>query len=296
MARPRTIGLSYFPMDVDFFSDIKMRKLIKYQGGKAVAVYALLLCNIYKSGYYMRWDEELPFIISEQTGYDEAYVREAVKCCMVVGLFSLSMYEKEGVITSRGIQERYVEACAASRRKSLILEYSLLDDGGVSSAKTGVSSEETRVSSEETGGLLRKNAIKERKVNKRKEKESIKEKDRGAAFPDTPAFAPTNPKAERTPPPAPSPQVKRAVFTPPTLEEVKAYVAEKGYRVNAERWWNFYDARGWMMGKNKMQRWRSAVATWDNLQNDSHDNSRHEDRRRAASFGATCEQDYETTF
>ena len=88
MARPSKQGLSYFPFDIDFFSDLKIRKLIKYQGGKAITVYTLLLCNIYKEGYYMRWDEELPFAISEQTGFEEAYIREVIKCCLVVGLIS----------------------------------------------------------------------------------------------------------------------------------------------------------------------------------------------------------------
>ena len=75
MARTIKKGLDYFPFDVDFFQDIRIRKLIKYQGGKAVTVYALLLCTIYKNGYYAEWDKELPFIISEQSGYTEAYIQ-----------------------------------------------------------------------------------------------------------------------------------------------------------------------------------------------------------------------------
>lgn len=51
MGRNVKKGLDYFPFDVDFFQDIKIRKLIKYQRGKAVTVYALLLCLIYKNGY-----------------------------------------------------------------------------------------------------------------------------------------------------------------------------------------------------------------------------------------------------
>ena len=81
-------GLDCFPMDVDFFQDIRIGKPIRYQGGKAVTVYALLPCIIYKQGYYVRWDDELPFIISEQTGFEEAYIREVFKCRLIVGLFS----------------------------------------------------------------------------------------------------------------------------------------------------------------------------------------------------------------
>ncbi len=109
MGRNRKLGLDYFPMDVDFFQDIRIRKLIKYQGGKAVTVYALLLCIIYKQGYYVRWDDELPFIISEQTGFEEAYIQEVFKCCLIVGLFSKKLYDSDKVITSKGIQERWIK-------------------------------------------------------------------------------------------------------------------------------------------------------------------------------------------
>ena len=126
MARTSKIGLEYFPMDIDIFSDIKIRKLIKYQGGKAISIYALLLCNIYKNGYYIEWDEELPFICSEVTGFDEAYVLEVIKTCLSLGLFSKELFDAERVLTSKGIQERYSRICIQCRRVCKITDYSLL--------------------------------------------------------------------------------------------------------------------------------------------------------------------------
>ncbi len=55
---------------------------------------------------------------------------------------------------------------------------------------------------------------------------------------------------------------KSRQFKPPTLNEVKAYIAEKGCNVDAGMFWNFYESKGWMIGKNKMKKWHSAVATW----------------------------------
>lgn len=165
MGRNRKIGLEYFPMDVDFFQDLRIRKLIKYQGGKAVAVYTLLLCIIYKQGYYVRWDEELPFIISEQTGFEEAYIREVLKCCMVVGLFSKELYDSEKVITSRSIQERYKGICEQLRRVCLFDEFAL-----ISSGKTAISSEEIGISSEETGISSAKKPINSEKIPQKKKK------------------------------------------------------------------------------------------------------------------------------
>lgn len=49
----------------------------------------------------MRWDEELPFFVSEQTGFEEAYIREVIKCCLVIGLFSKEFYDSEKILTSK---------------------------------------------------------------------------------------------------------------------------------------------------------------------------------------------------
>ena len=144
MGRNKKTGLDYFPFDIDTFQDIKIRKLIKYQSGKAVTVYALLLCIIYKSGYYMRWDDELPFIISEQTGFEETYISEVIKSCMVLGLFSKKLFNEYGIVTSRGIQERYRDICRQIKRKCDFTEFSL-----ISSEEMPISSEEIPVSSEE---------------------------------------------------------------------------------------------------------------------------------------------------
>lgn len=159
MGRNIKKGLNYFPLDTDFFSDIKIRKLIKYQGGKAITVYTLLLCNIYKEGYYIRQDPELAFIVSEQTGFDEPYIREVIKCCIGIGLFSKELYEKESVLTSKGIQERYQFICFQARRKCEIKEFRL------------VSSEEKRISSEEKAISSEEMAINSVKSTQRKEKE-----------------------------------------------------------------------------------------------------------------------------
>jgi hypothetical protein len=129
MARIAKPGLEYFPFDIDLFQDIRIRKLIKRQGGKAVTIYALLLCLIYKNGYYMRWDKELPFICSETTGFDQVYISEVIKSCLSLGLFDAMLFETENVLTSKGIQQRYCNIQRQNKRKSRIEEYSLLTTG-----------------------------------------------------------------------------------------------------------------------------------------------------------------------
>lgn len=52
-------------------------------------------------------------------------------------------------------------------------------------------------------------------------------------------------------------------FTPPTLEEVRAYCQERGNKVDCEKWFDFYESKGWYVGKNKMKNWKAAVRTWE---------------------------------
>ena len=127
MPRKAKTGLDHFPFETDLFTDIKVRKLIKYQSAKAIAVYAYLLCIIYRDGYYMKWDNELPFIISEVLGFDEAFVGEAIECMVRLSLFNEKMYREKQVLTARGIQERYLRELARLRRTGDVSEYSLLD-------------------------------------------------------------------------------------------------------------------------------------------------------------------------
>ena len=56
---------------------------------------------------------------------------------------------------------------------------------------------------------------------------------------------------------------KRKRFSPPTTEEVKAYCLERGNRVDAQRFVDFYTAKGWKVGKSPMKDWKAAVRTWE---------------------------------
>jgi len=55
---------------------------------------------------------------------------------------------------------------------------------------------------------------------------------------------------------------KNGRFIPPTVAEVGAYVTEKSLAVDPERFVNFYESKGWVVGKSKMKSWKSAIAGW----------------------------------
>ncbi len=160
MARPKKQGLDYFTCDVNFYQDIKIRKLIRHKGVQAVSVYHILLCQIYASGYYLPWDEDLPFIVSESSGLEEDTIQDIINYCITIGLFDKTVFENDKVLTSHGIQERYLSFCAVAKRKLPDNTPYLLVDLNSNQVNTGkkvdtsektiVNTEEKEVSSEET--------------------------------------------------------------------------------------------------------------------------------------------------
>lgn len=174
MARPTKNNLDYFPQDVDFLQDIKICKLKRSQGGKAIAVWISLLCRIYGSdGYYMKWDEELPFIIAEELpGFDEVYIQEVIKSCLNFGLLDKALFESENILTSAAIQRRYVEAKEKNRRTytdTINPRYKLFASPD-KYQNAVVFSEKTRVSTEKIGVFSEKTLTKESKVKESKVK------------------------------------------------------------------------------------------------------------------------------
>ena len=55
---------------------------------------------------------------------------------------------------------------------------------------------------------------------------------------------------------------KKQVFQTPTLLEISSYIKEKHYQVDAQRFFDFYQSKGWYIGKNKMKDWKAAIRTW----------------------------------
>lgn len=60
----------------------------------------------------------------------------------------------------------------------------------------------------------------------------------------------------------------RAVFVPPSVEEVAAYCHERQNHVDPQRFVDFYESKGWMVGRTKMKDWKAAVRTWEKPRDD----------------------------
>ena len=53
------------------------------------------------------------------------------------------------------------------------------------------------------------------------------------------------------------------VFVKPSLEEVQAYCEERNNGIDAEAFIDFYESKGWKIGKDSMKDWKAAVRNWE---------------------------------
>lgn len=76
-----------------------------------------------------------------------------------------------------------------------------------------------------------------------------------------------------------APQSKR--FVKPTVEEIVAYCEERHNNVDAQRFYDFYESNGWLIGHNPMKDWRACVRRWEK-------SSDAEKKQHGSSAPATC--------
>ena len=164
MARPTKKGLDYFPLDVDFLSDLKVRRIIKACGKEAVHILVALLANIYRDeGYYVLWDDDLAFFVADEVGTKEGTVEELVRKAVQVKFFDKDIFDKYSVLTSKGIQNRYI--LATKERKKVELEFKYLLTNEVNRSNISINGRNNSVNQ----GNNQQSKVKESKVKEIKE-------------------------------------------------------------------------------------------------------------------------------
>ena len=118
MARISKPGLDYFPLDVNFLQDRKVRRISCRHHAAGIAALTSLLCLIYKEkGYYISWNKDTLFDIAQEACCEEEEMQAIIDDCLAVGLFDNLIYKEYGVLTSQAIQEQYHKIITDSRRK-----------------------------------------------------------------------------------------------------------------------------------------------------------------------------------
>lgn len=120
MARPQKKGLEYFPLDVDIFSDKKIRILMARYGSDGYILYNYLLCEIFKEGYFIRTDDDFDYLVSSALNMSYEKIGQIRNFLLERSLFDDKLFRSDKVLTSKGIQRRYQQAVKARAVKTAV--------------------------------------------------------------------------------------------------------------------------------------------------------------------------------
>lgn len=118
MARPIKKGLDYFAFDVDAFEDDKFSYVRGEVGPLGDLILVRLLAAIYRVGYAYRWDEKVSKIFAGRIQVDSETCRKAVDAALEIGFFDQNLFETSGLLSSKGIQKRYLRVCTDLKRRA----------------------------------------------------------------------------------------------------------------------------------------------------------------------------------
>ena len=118
MARQQKDGIDYFPLDVDFFEDVKIKILWARYGADGISLYIYLLCRIYKKGYYIKVDNDFEYILSADLNMGADKVRQVLTFLLSRSLFDNTLFQSDAVLTSTGIQKRFQLAVKERAKKN----------------------------------------------------------------------------------------------------------------------------------------------------------------------------------
>jgi uncharacterized phage protein (TIGR02220 family) len=127
MARPLKLGLDYFPLDTKLEDDVELLEAeFKLEG---FAILIKLWQKIYANGYYINWEKDNELLFSRRINAEINLVNSVINGCFQRNLFHKGLHEKYKILTSKGIQDRYLTAASQSKRKHIPMtrEYCLVD-------------------------------------------------------------------------------------------------------------------------------------------------------------------------
>ena len=187
MARPQKENVDYWPFDVGLFQDRKFR-LIRSEFGIKGAYIALELINMAyrENGYYAKFGEEDCLLMSEGVGggCEASFIMEVVRGCCRRSLFDEGIYNAFGVLTSHGIQQRYLRIIGKNRADvRFIKEYFLLDISDERDVPANIRNKVTLLSSFPTENPSKPTENPQSKVKESKVKEYAQSADESASAP-----------------------------------------------------------------------------------------------------------------
>lgn len=183
MARPIKEGLEYFPLDCDIDQDDKITLIEAQHGIKGFGIVIKLLMKIYNNGYFYEWTEKEQLLFSKRVNVDINEVNVVINDLVKWNFFNKKLYETEEILTSKGIQKRYLMAVGRRQTVKILKKHLLLDDETINVYRNLVIVDINPLSDVVNVDIGTQSKVKESKVNKTKGKEIETEQQKPPSFP-----------------------------------------------------------------------------------------------------------------
>ena len=172
MARPIKQGLEYFPLDVDMDQDDKITLIEAQHGLIGFGIAIKLLMKIYNNSYFYEWTEKEQLLFSKRVNVDINEVNVIINDLIKWGFFDEKLFKVDRILTSKGIQIRYLMASNRRQTVKILKEYLLLDTETINAYKNLVIVDNNINSHIVNVDIGTQSKVKESKVNKTKGKET----------------------------------------------------------------------------------------------------------------------------
>jgi hypothetical protein len=158
-------GLDYFSLDTDIELDDKIALIEAKYGSDGFTTIIKLFLKIYgDKGYYYEWNERSNLIFSRRINIDYELINKIVNDAIEFDIFNKKMFKKYGILTSKRIQETYLEATKRRKIVELYKPYLMVNGGNVN-----ISAENVNILTE-NDDILKQSKVKESKVKESKDK------------------------------------------------------------------------------------------------------------------------------
>jgi hypothetical protein len=241
MSRTANWSLDYFPLDVSFFEDKRIRRLRSKFGADGPMLYLYILCHAYGGeGYYIPYSDDWIEDAAEDLGCSTDKIEMMLHYLLNKTLLDSTLFSTVKVLSSHGIQAQYQKSKKGSKQDievdSRLWVLSESETAGFIKVRLfSDSSEKKALISEKKALISKKKDTKESKVNKSK----LKESKSGGADKTAPALTPTA----------------------PTLDDVCKYNRLIGGNADPVKFYEHYSRYGWQW-QGKPMDWQAKLKEW----------------------------------
>ena len=132
--------IAFYSMETSHFCDVKIKRLRRQFGCEGYSVWAYIINEIYRvNHYFYKVDENTIFDIEDYWGISSSRIQDIILFCVEINLFDSTLFSQYSILTSKSIQNRFIELCKRTHRKhNICSNYYLLNDNNVKSNQHNV--------------------------------------------------------------------------------------------------------------------------------------------------------------